>query len=48
MNDLFAYIDSLPDLSALAFEHSCQAYEPWGKEQIKKRLVQHLRGQATQ
>lgn len=40
--DLYAYIDRLPDLSALVFDPAMQAYVPYGKEWIKKKSWAHL------
>ena len=40
--DLASYIERMPDLSALVFEDSIQAYVPCGKEWIKGKAVQAL------
>lgn len=42
MQDLQSYIERMPDLSALVFEDSIQAYVPCGKEWIKAKAVQAL------
>ena len=47
INDLYAYIDSMPDLSCLVFDHGTSQYQPYTKEWIKKRVYQLLKKQAT-
>ena len=42
VQDLASYIERMPDLSALVFEDSIQAYVPCGKEWIKGKAVQAL------
>eukprot|EP00518_Triparma_eleuthera_P000417 CAMPEP_0182456532 /NCGR_PEP_ID=MMETSP1319-20130603/2348_1 /TAXON_ID=172717 /ORGANISM="Bolidomonas pacifica, Strain RCC208" /LENGTH=106 /DNA_ID=CAMNT_0024654803 /DNA_START=13 /DNA_END=333 /DNA_ORIENTATION=- len=46
LNDLFAYIDSLADISALVFDYQTQQYAPEGKDWIKDKVWQYLRKQA--
>lgn len=43
IGDLYSYIDSLPDLSALVFDPQLQAYAPFGKDWIKKKAYVHLK-----
>ena len=47
INDLYSYIDSMPDLSCLVFDHGTSQYQPYTKEWIKKRVYQLLKKQAT-
>jgi len=44
--DLFTFIDQLGDLSCLVFEDSVGAYRPYGKDWIKQKVFQRLKGQA--
>eukprot|EP01113_Clastostelium_recurvatum_P021239 TRINITY_DN2513_c0_g1_i2.p1 TRINITY_DN2513_c0_g1~~TRINITY_DN2513_c0_g1_i2.p1 ORF type:complete len:101 (-),score=24.24 TRINITY_DN2513_c0_g1_i2:257-559(-) len=43
VNDLFRYVDSLGDISALVFDGRIQAYQPKSKEWVKEKLLAHLR-----
>ena len=47
VSDLFRYIDSLADLSALVYNPQIRAYEPYNKEWIKNRVFAHLKKQAA-
>uniref|UniRef100_A0A061RH26 Enhancer of rudimentary homolog n=1 Tax=Tetraselmis sp. GSL018 TaxID=582737 RepID=A0A061RH26_9CHLO len=47
VSDLFNYIDSLRDLSALVFDNKSLTYEPHDKEWIKSRVFAHLRKQVS-
>ena len=46
VSDLLRWVDSLPDMSLLAFSVPVNAYIPHDKDWIKTRLYQHLRRQA--
>ena len=46
VSDLFRYIDSLADLSALVYNSQIRAYEPYNKDWIKNRVFAHLKKQA--
>ena len=41
--DLFKFIDSLTDMSALVFDHTHNEYKPFDKDWIKARLLSHLK-----
>ena len=43
VTDLFAWIDSLGDLAALAYLEDGGVYEPCGKEWIKAQCFEHLK-----
>ncbi|KAL6547617.1 hypothetical protein OROHE_009322 [Orobanche hederae] len=43
ITDLYNFIDGLPDMSALVYDHSIQAYLPYDREWIKQRTLQHLK-----
>jgi len=43
VEDLFAFIDTLGDISMLVFSKQISAYEPKGKEWIKERTVARLK-----
>ncbi len=47
VSDLFRYIDSLADLSALVFNPQLRAYEPYNKKWVKDRVFAHLKKQAS-
>ena len=47
ISDLFSYIDSLYDLSALTFDGRTNQYAPSGKEWIKQQVFAHLKRQAA-
>ncbi|KAK1943511.1 Enhancer of rudimentary [Phytophthora citrophthora] len=46
IQDLYTYIDSLTDLSALVLDLETKTYLPCGKEWIKKKVFQVLKNQA--
>nr|CCA27073.1 protein enhancer of rudimentary putative [Albugo laibachii Nc14] len=46
IQDLYNYIDSLADLSALVLDLETKTYLPCGKEWIKKKVFQVLKNQA--
>ena len=46
INDLYSYIDSMPDLSCLVFDPATGQYAPFTKEWIKKRVYVLLKKQA--
>ncbi|GBG82284.1 hypothetical protein CBR_g34568 [Chara braunii] len=48
INDLYKFIDSLADLSALVLDHSINAYVPHDRQWIKQRAFQHLKKLAGQ
>jgi len=48
INDLYRFIDDLPDLSALVFNQQLAAYEPHNKEWLKQKLLVNLRRQAKE
>eukprot|EP00013_Stygamoeba_regulata_P024956 CAMPEP_0177665842 /NCGR_PEP_ID=MMETSP0447-20121125/21268_1 /TAXON_ID=0 /ORGANISM="Stygamoeba regulata, Strain BSH-02190019" /LENGTH=74 /DNA_ID=CAMNT_0019171959 /DNA_START=164 /DNA_END=388 /DNA_ORIENTATION=- len=43
VSQLFQYIDELPDCSVLIFDDRLNAYAPYGKEWVKKRIFVHLK-----
>lgn len=43
VQDLWRFIDSVPDLSALVYDPDKDAYLPCGKEWLKKKALQHLK-----
>ena len=43
MSDLFQYVDELADLSCLIYSDKSSAYEPFGREWIKKSLLNRLK-----
>lgn len=43
MSDLFQYVDELADLSCLIYSDKAAAYEPFGREWIKKALLARLK-----
>ena len=47
MSDLFKYIDSLADITALVFSHQTQHYVPHDREWIKAKVFENLKKQAT-
>ncbi|CAI5717729.1 unnamed protein product [Peronospora farinosa] len=47
IQDLYTYIDSLTDLSALVLDLETKTYLPCGKEWIKKKVFQVLKNQAA-
>nr|QFS19072.1 enhancer of rudimentary 1 [Apopellia endiviifolia (species B)] len=46
--DLYKFIDSLIDMSALVFDPSMNAYVPYDRQWIKQRAFQHLKKLAGQ
>ena len=46
IQDLYNYIDSLEDLSALVFDGNSNMYSPSGREWVKKKVFQVLKNQA--
>ncbi|KAG6556815.1 hypothetical protein Mapa_001762 [Marchantia paleacea] len=46
--DLYKFIDSLTDMSALVFDPSINAYIPYDRQWIKQRAFQHLKKLASQ
>merc|ERR1712113_687581 len=46
VQDLFDYIDALPDLSILVQNEKHHVYEPKGKQWIKENLFKQLKEQA--
>eukprot|EP00002_Diphylleia_rotans_P023814 TRINITY_DN468_c0_g1_i1.p2 TRINITY_DN468_c0_g1~~TRINITY_DN468_c0_g1_i1.p2 ORF type:complete len:102 (-),score=27.18 TRINITY_DN468_c0_g1_i1:232-537(-) len=47
LTSLYAYIDKLTDMSCMVYEPSVNAYIPYNKEWIKKRIYDHLKKQAA-
>ncbi|KAL2629255.1 hypothetical protein R1flu_013941 [Riccia fluitans] len=47
ISDLYKFIDSLTDMSALVFDPSINAYIPYDRQWIKQRAFQHLKKLAT-
>jgi len=47
ISDLFTFVDSLPDLSALVFDSRVNAYVPHNKDWVKNRVYEHLKTQAA-
>ena len=47
INDLQKYIDNFPDISVLVYEPQIQAYKPFSKDWIKRKVYQILRNQAS-
>jgi len=47
IQNLFDYIDKLPDLSCLVFSPKYNVYEPKGKQWIKDQVFKHLKKQAS-
>jgi hypothetical protein len=47
ITDLFLYIDELPDLAALVYDISINAYKPYNKQWIKDQVLSHLKQQAA-
>eukprot|EP00891_Asterochloris_glomerata_P004564 jgi/Astpho2/4564/Aster-00146 len=47
VQDLFLYIDNMPDMSALVYDQGVTAYIPCNKEWIKKKVYQHLKDAMT-
>mmetsp|Transcript_65685 Transcript_65685/g.104659 ORF Transcript_65685/g.104659 Transcript_65685/m.104659 type:complete len:104 (+) Transcript_65685:141-452(+) len=47
IQNLFEYIDNLPDLSCLVFAPKYHVYEPKGKQWIKDQVFKHLKKQAA-
>jgi hypothetical protein len=43
VGDLFQYVDELADLSCLIYSDKSSAYEPFGREWIKKTLLNRLK-----
>mmetsp|Transcript_27278 Transcript_27278/g.76161 ORF Transcript_27278/g.76161 Transcript_27278/m.76161 type:complete len:106 (+) Transcript_27278:136-453(+) len=43
INDLYGYIDGIFDMSALFFNHQTNMYEPFGRDWIKDKVLQHLK-----
>ncbi len=43
VSDLFQYVDELADLSCLIYSDKAAAYEPFGREWIKKALLARLK-----
>ena len=43
VQDLWRFIDNVPDLSALVYDPGKDAYLPCGKEWLKKKALQHLK-----
>ncbi|CAK9151929.1 unnamed protein product [Ilex paraguariensis] len=43
IEDLYAFIDGLADMSALTYDHSLQAFLPYDRQWIKQRMFQHLK-----
>jgi hypothetical protein len=48
ISDLFAYVDSLTDLTCLVWSSEINAYAPHNKEWIKQSVFSHLKTQAGQ
>ncbi|KAL3687303.1 hypothetical protein R1sor_013612 [Riccia sorocarpa] len=48
ISDLYKFIDSLTDMSALVFDPSINAYIPYDRQWIKQRAFQHLKKLASQ
>lgn len=46
ISDLYEWVESLADMSALVFDPAINAYVPCNKEWIKKRAFAHLKRQA--
>jgi len=46
VSDLYKYIESYPDLCALVLDPQLNAYVPYAKDWIKKRIFTHLKKQA--
>merc|ERR1712137_371069 len=46
ISELNAYLDSMGDLSCLVFDDSKGAYEPHGRDWIKKRILRYLNQQS--
>ena len=47
IEDIYAYMDSLTDISALIYDQPSNMYAPAGKEWIKKKIFQVLKSQAS-
>mmetsp|Transcript_6847 Transcript_6847/g.17508 ORF Transcript_6847/g.17508 Transcript_6847/m.17508 type:complete len:105 (-) Transcript_6847:699-1013(-) len=47
VSDLFRYVDSLVDMSALVYDPKTMAYQPHDKEWIKNRVFNHLKKQVS-
>jgi hypothetical protein len=43
VGDLYQYIDELADLSCLVYSDKTSSYEPFGREWVKKALLQRLK-----
>ncbi|KAK9810410.1 hypothetical protein WJX72_010282 [[Myrmecia] bisecta] len=46
IQDLYSYIDNMPDMSALVYDAKMNAYIPCNKSWIKERAFNHLKQQA--
>lgn len=46
ISELFKFVDTLPDLSALVFNDQVNSYLPHNKEWIKSKVFEHLKNQA--
>ena len=47
INDLYTFIDSVPDLSCLVYEANVGGYMPYDKSWIKKKVYMLLKRQAS-
>mmetsp|Transcript_75914 Transcript_75914/g.93221 ORF Transcript_75914/g.93221 Transcript_75914/m.93221 type:complete len:103 (-) Transcript_75914:197-505(-) len=47
IQNLYDYIDRLPDISCLVFADKYHVYEPKGKKWIKDQVFKHLKQQAN-
>lgn len=47
ITDLYKFIDSLADISALVFDPTINAYTPYDREWLKNRAFNHLKRLAT-
>ena len=47
INDLYTFVDNIPDLSCLVYEEKVGAYMPYDKTWIKRRVYMLLKKQAS-
>ncbi|KAK9836874.1 hypothetical protein WJX74_010065 [Apatococcus lobatus] len=47
IEDLWFFIDSHADMSALVYDSKLNAYIPYNKKWVKDQVLSHLRSQAT-
>ncbi|KAL0487463.1 hypothetical protein AKO1_004196 [Acrasis kona] len=47
VNDLYSWVDSLGDITALVYDADTYQYSPKDKEWVKRRLFEHLKRQVS-